>query len=48
MENEQKKEYTAPKMEIVIFEREANLLCASGKFGDDCVDTKWDDTPESG
>jgi hypothetical protein len=44
MNNEQKKEYTAPKMEIIVSECEANLLCASGQSGEDCVGATWDNT----
>ena len=34
MDNKQKKEYTAPKMEVIEYKRESELLCASGE---DCM-----------
>ena len=46
MNNEQKKEYKAPKMEILVFERDANLLCASGQSGEDCFGSTWDNSEE--
>ena len=38
MENRQKKEYTAPKMEIIEYKRESELLCSSSDRSD-CEDT---------
>ena len=38
MDNKQKKEYTAPKMEVFEYKRESELLCASGD--NDCIETK--------
>ena len=41
MNNEQKKEYTAPKMEIIDYKLEGILLQCSGEG---CVKTTWDKT----
>ncbi len=38
MEKEQKKEYTAPKMEVVEYKHESVLLAYSGESG---VNTTW-------
>ncbi|MBO5532846.1 MAG: hypothetical protein J5977_10390 [Fibrobacter sp.] len=38
MDDKQKKEYTAPKMDVFECKRESELLCASGD--NDCVETK--------
>ena len=40
MDNKQKKEYTAPKMEVIEYKRESDLLSCSGEDPDSCMEVR--------